>query len=311
MLGALLAMLRRRKMPLVLSATLIPLLAFIAICQTTPRYTATCEVIYDPNSSYAARELQSILRSDPTTDAVMASQIEILQGLRMAERLTERFELARDPEFNTALLPPSFWRSLTNGVVDWVGGRTINPESERQAVLRAVQQAIGAKTVKTSRVIEVSFTSTNPMLAADAANALINLYLADQLALKADAVRHANEWLDGQVGELRREVREAEDRICRLPRAGVTGAGRASRAGHRAGKPSQRRPGAGPQRSGGLAVAPRRRPRTQHRTGAGRDRTKRGRAALATGSAFGPIQSLLARLGPKSSDRRGASRPAS
>jgi polysaccharide biosynthesis transport protein len=69
MLGALLAMLRRRKLPMVLSATLVPLLACIAITQTTPRYTGMGAVIYDP-SAYAARELQSILRADPTTDAV-------------------------------------------------------------------------------------------------------------------------------------------------------------------------------------------------------------------------------------------------
>jgi polysaccharide biosynthesis transport protein len=212
MLEALLAMLRRRKLPMVLSATLVPLLACIAITQTTPRYTGMGAVIYDP-SAYAARELQSILRADPTTDAVMASQIEILQGLRMAERLTDRFDLDRYPEFNPALLPPSLWRSFANGILRWLGPGAVNPQSQHQVVIRAAQKAIGAKTVKASRVIEISFTATSPSLAADAANALIELYLGDQLALKADAVRHANNWLDAQVGELRREVREAEDRI--------------------------------------------------------------------------------------------------
>src|SRR5689334_5734269 len=115
MLRSLIAMLRRRKMPLVLSATLIPILAFIAISQTIPRYTATGEVIYDP-SGYAAHELQSILRVDPTTDAVMASQLEILQGLRMAERLTDRFGCVNDPESNPALTPPNFLRFVADSL---------------------------------------------------------------------------------------------------------------------------------------------------------------------------------------------------
>src|SRR5690349_21423730 len=72
MLGLLLGMARRRKVPLVSVALLVPLLAFVALAQITPRYTASGLVLYDP-SGYAARELQSILRADPTTDSVMAS----------------------------------------------------------------------------------------------------------------------------------------------------------------------------------------------------------------------------------------------
>src|SRR5206468_3687368 len=85
--------------------------------------------------------------------------------------------------------------------------------SERDVVMRAVQKAIDAKTVKTSRLMEVSFTAESPHLAADGANALAEFYIADQVAVKTEAVRRANEWLEARVSDLRRGVATDEDRI--------------------------------------------------------------------------------------------------
>ena len=92
-------MLRRRRLAFLACALLIPLCALIALKQTTPRYTATGALIYEP-SEYKGRELQSVLQSDPTTEAVMASQAEILHSLHIAEGVTAQLHLFNDPEFN-------------------------------------------------------------------------------------------------------------------------------------------------------------------------------------------------------------------
>src|SRR5262245_21083952 len=70
--AAILAILQRRKWLLLASIVLCPLLAYIAISQLTPRYTATGMLLYD-GSEYKVRELQSILQVTPITDAVMAT----------------------------------------------------------------------------------------------------------------------------------------------------------------------------------------------------------------------------------------------
>src|SRR4051794_31648153 len=69
--AAVLAILRRRKYWLLAPILLCPLLAYVALSQITPRYTATGTLLYDM-AEYKVRELQSILRVDPITDAVMA-----------------------------------------------------------------------------------------------------------------------------------------------------------------------------------------------------------------------------------------------
>ena len=79
-----------------------PLLTYVAISQFTPRYTATGTLLYDA-SEYKLRELQSILRVDPITDAVMATQAEVLRGMPVVEQVASRLNLHTNPEFNVSL----------------------------------------------------------------------------------------------------------------------------------------------------------------------------------------------------------------
>jgi polysaccharide biosynthesis transport protein len=80
-------------------------------------------------------------------------------------------------------------------------------------VLIAVQLAIGSSTVRASRVITITFTAADRVLAAAAVNMVMDVFIKDQLGGKYRAVRKANEWLDSRVAELRAQVRSAEDRI--------------------------------------------------------------------------------------------------
>jgi capsular exopolysaccharide synthesis family protein len=217
-----LAALRRRLLPFLLCLLAFPTLAGIAVSRLPARYTATGTVLYEP-TDYTARELQSILRTDPAPDAVMASQAELARSLAAASALADTYRLDTRPEFNPALRPPGLLaRTLAalRGIpplAGLLGGpRTdgdVRPEAAREAVLRSVQWAIGVQVVRGSRVLEVSFTSHDPQFAAEAANFLMRRYIDDQLEAKFTAVRRAAEWLEGRVDSLRSEVRTAEDRI--------------------------------------------------------------------------------------------------
>src|ERR1035438_5438806 len=89
---AMIGVFRRHLWAFLLVVALVPGSAWIAIERTAPRYTASGSLIYEP-SDYKVRELESILRTDPTTEAVMASQAEVLQSLKVAQRVAERGNL--------------------------------------------------------------------------------------------------------------------------------------------------------------------------------------------------------------------------
>jgi len=213
------AALRRRHLVLLGSILLWPLFGFIAIKQFTPEYTAVGTLIYEP-SEYKLRELQSILQSDPTTEAVMASQAEILRGLRVVEEVVKRGNLYSNPEFNPAQRPRGPVRRAIDAVAAWFHldkkppaalGPTQDPG--RNATLMAVQEAFDVHTVKFSRVLEVDFTARDPQVAATAVNNAMDAYIRSQYAAKHRAVDRATGLLNDRAADLRKEVKASEDRI--------------------------------------------------------------------------------------------------
>ncbi len=229
--AALLAVVRRRKWALIAALVFFPVLAVGALSQLTPRFTCTATVIYEAQE-FQIRELQSIVRDEAgTTSVVLQSQLEIIRSLAMAERLAERLDLARRPEFNWTIAPPSnlsqvrrWARSQGARVAGIVSEdlaaasappprRPPTPEEARLGVVLSTLSRITAVIVPNSRVINISFTSESPAIAQAGANLLAELYINDQLEQKFEAVRRATGWLEGRVGQLRQEVVDAEDRI--------------------------------------------------------------------------------------------------
>ncbi len=216
---ALFGILRRHKAPFLLCLLGLPLCALTAISQITPRYTATGMLVYETNE-YKARELQSMVRSDPVTEAVMATQAEILQSLHIAQRVLERRQLASNPEFNRALRPPPVWQAIlpwafaapnAAALDDQMPGPRL--DSARNAALLAVQAALHARPIRFSHAIEVTFTAQDPVLAAAAVNDAMDVYVKDQFGAKARMVRNATALLRKQANELRQETRKSEDAI--------------------------------------------------------------------------------------------------
>jgi succinoglycan biosynthesis transport protein ExoP len=217
-----LAALRQRRLTLLATVILLPLCAYIVLLRITPVYTATGSLLYEP-SEYTLREMQSIQRADPITEATMASQAELLQSQHIAQKVAERGNLLRNPEFNAALRPPPLPRRLLRALSRLLGmddedvpeesvyGPVLDPASDHTTL--AVQARLHASPVRFSHVIEVTFVAEDPLVAAAAVNNAMDVYIKDQYAAKHRMVDHANEVLEKQASELRREVRRAEEKM--------------------------------------------------------------------------------------------------
>jgi succinoglycan biosynthesis transport protein ExoP len=220
-LAGFLSAVRQRRGTLIATIMLVPLCAYLTLRQITPLYTATGSLIYDP-SEYKARELQSILRADPTTESIMASQAEILRSLHIAEQVANRGNLFENPEFNAALRPPGLI-GRTVRTVRWLLGMETDVPHEsiygpvwdrsRDRTLQAVQDALHAAAVRSSHVVEVTFIADDPVVAAAAVNNAMDAYIKEQYAAKHRAVESATRLLEKQANDLRKQVHNAEERV--------------------------------------------------------------------------------------------------
>ena len=214
--------LRQRRITLIAVIVLVPLCAYLTLRRITPLYIASGTLIYEP-SEYKVRELQSILREDPTNEAMMASQSEILHSLHIAQKVAERGNLFANPEFNAALRPPGTLHRVMLALRGLLGMETDAPPAEpvygpqpdrtRDKTLLAVQNALSAKPVRLSHVIEVTFTAADPTVAAAAVNNAMDAYIKEQYAAKHRAVDSATALLERQAADLRQQVRKAEERM--------------------------------------------------------------------------------------------------
>ncbi len=216
---ALIEVLRRRKLPFLACLVVVPAIAALALHRVTPLYTAVGALIYEPGR-YRSQELQSVLQTGPTTEAVMASQAEVLHGLRLIEPMAQRLDLFSNPEFNASLRRPSMVQRLLARVAllrappsrdDAASGPPVS--SPRNQVLLAAQRAVTVRPLNNSHVMEVTFTASDPALTAAAVNTLMDIYVKAGLAAKYSAVDKARAWLERRAAELRSELRKQEDRI--------------------------------------------------------------------------------------------------
>ena len=93
------------------------------------------------------------------------------------------------------------WRSGSSAVSADLGA-LVAPEPPAEtppkdaAEISAAEEArdrLVVQVVRNSRVLQIQFTSEDPELARDVANLVADLYIADQLEAKFNAVRRAND----------------------------------------------------------------------------------------------------------------------
>ncbi len=216
-LPGLLSAIRQRRRVLVATMLAVPLSAFLVLQQITPQYTATGSLIYQ------ASDYQGALRQDPITEATMASQAEVLQDLWVAEEIATRGNLYANPDFNASLRPPGLVSRVLSDVRFLLGDAPDNGPDEhfigpirdhaRELTLVAVHAALHAAPVRLSHIIEVTFTASDPTVAANAVNNAMDTYIKRLYSDKHVKIGDGAAQFESQARALRANVQQSEERI--------------------------------------------------------------------------------------------------
>lgn len=202
--SGLLAGLRKRSGE-ILAATLIGLgLAVLYLFMTVPTYTSSSILYINPLPNRVVNEEALSPTISGADLAIVESQIPILGSDAMMQRVVETLSLDQDGEF------------IGTGALTKL--RQLIAPSPQTAPAKARAAARLAKMVKIQHVprtyiVEVEVTSGSAAKAAQIADTLVSLYLSSQTSARADDERRANELINSRLGELRDQVRKAEDRV--------------------------------------------------------------------------------------------------
>jgi polysaccharide biosynthesis transport protein len=173
----------------------------IATFRMQPIYEATATVEIDRDAPNAFRFSESD-QDDEYVDLedYIVTQSKVLESETLAMQTIKSMGLDQLPEF---------------------GGQPGKPEKPepagREASLRrppalgAFLGGLAVKRVPNSRLLNVSFESTDPVLAARVANAHLNNFIEQNFRSRFDAATQASNWMAGQLNEMKIKVENAED----------------------------------------------------------------------------------------------------
>jgi capsular exopolysaccharide synthesis family protein len=206
-----LAMLHKRR-GIVLTCLVLSLAVAVLYNYTTrPVYQATTQILID-------RDTPDVLPNKELVELVQGgmdyyqTQYQLLKSRTLAERAVERLKLQTHPELATGpMMNPwervrGFFGYPPSAVVDTTGMR-LSPAAA------AFRSRIVVDPIPGSRLVNLHFRAYDPQVAADAVNALAQLYIEQSLELRFTTSTEATGWLSERLKEQQTRVVAAEQAL--------------------------------------------------------------------------------------------------
>jgi succinoglycan biosynthesis transport protein ExoP len=172
-----------------------------------PLYTASANIIIDNRQVRAVHDVSTLAEWPILDNAEVESQVEVLRSEKVGLAVVKHLNLSDDPAF----VNPT-WMDKIGAILDNLGPLTgsrpplngADPGLNRQLkALKTLNRHLLITRVGRTLVLQIDYTSPDPVRAAEIANAYTDAYLLEQLNSRIEAARRARSWLQQQTEELR------------------------------------------------------------------------------------------------------------
>jgi succinoglycan biosynthesis transport protein ExoP len=231
-----LRVLYKRRWAAIPAFLVIVVVGVINTYRTTPIYEAHAQILIEKDTPRVAGLNDMFSQQDGWyNDEFYQTQYRILQSRSLARRAVKTMRLGEHPAYKRMIAtpPPMTLTGAATAAYSAVKTAIVGaaPKTERREVIpqptasgETAQEAaladsfLGALTVvpvRNSRLVELRFTSSEPQLAADMANALAKTYIEQNLEFKFNSSKEATDWLSSQMAEQRKKVEDSEAQLQR------------------------------------------------------------------------------------------------
>jgi succinoglycan biosynthesis transport protein ExoP len=230
----LLRIFHRRKRAIFVTASVVFLLSVCACVFMTRRYTAS-SVIQLEKSSSDSLGLDSLMgaASGGASDALsvnidLQTQASILESEALALKVVKDLNLEQNEDFKPHFSPIGWAMGLVSprGPADPVHASLEDSPARRARVAKAFAKNLKVKVTAGTRLLEVDFTNRDPKVAAAVVNHLVQALIDYTFQTKFTATNQVSQWLEGQLGDLRKQSEELQSRVVALQQgSGIFGVG--------------------------------------------------------------------------------------
>jgi succinoglycan biosynthesis transport protein ExoP len=201
---------RRRWLTLALVSAAVFGLGVVLILMMTPQYTALARVRIDPSRnplSNSPQESQQALSPE-----AIETEVSVIKSTDLARRVVRKLGLVNDAEY-------------TKFMKDELASRAMSPSDRESAVAGRLAGGLSVDREKLTYILDVKFTSRDPIKAAKIANAFAQAYIDTKVGNNVGTASRQAEFFQKRLDALGREVRAADEQVAAYrARAGIRGA---------------------------------------------------------------------------------------
>lgn len=186
----------------------VTLLAALAVFQMTPVYRSTSLLLIE-NAKSKVLTINDLYEGQRDSMEAFNSQVQILKSRPVAEKVIRNLKLTEHPEM-ASLNKPGWFGSEPTGTKEQIAAEL------QEAVYRSFANSLTIEPIIKSQIVKISFDSTDKVLAAAVANAMVDAYIDNELDARSQMTQKANEWLMQRMDGLRKKLEESEQALQRF-----------------------------------------------------------------------------------------------
>lgn len=205
----------RRKWGILALAAIVSLITLLVTLAITPVYQATSTLLIESQGANAV-SIEEVYGLDTRAQQYYDTQFEILKSRPLAERVIYRLNLAANPQF----APWMAEEADAGGGAGWLSFLSGDEEAGAAARLDPVLELTGPyldkltiAPVRDTQLVHVRYEATNPVLAADIANAHAQSYIESTLDARVEMTQSVSDWMSRRLDVLRNKLRDSERRL--------------------------------------------------------------------------------------------------
>jgi capsular exopolysaccharide synthesis family protein len=205
----------KRKWAILGLVVVVAMLAVAVAMSMTPIYRATAVVMFESEKSQVV-SIEDLYTRSSGNQTYLSTQLEIVRSREVALKTVQALQLWDHPAFDPRVPRTGPMDTAQNQVRAWLGMvppvDTIDwtPERLASAVVGAFQGSVSVELLRNSQIARVSFESSDPLLAARAANQLAQVFIENDLNARYEMTRQATNWLQTRVTDLKDKVLQSE-----------------------------------------------------------------------------------------------------
>ena len=208
--------------------------AFLLVMAGVTVYTFTATPIYEARTRLLIEAenpnvitFKEVIDEDQAKADYYQTQYNILQSRALARKTIESLKLWEHPLLDRAAgkgkgfsasrliggavgLVTGMFSSAPAAAADSPGGEETEAQSR---AIDALLDDLAISPIRNSRLVDLKFRSPDAALSTRIVNGLAKNYIDQTLEYKFSASKEANDWLDGQLAEQRKEVETAEAKL--------------------------------------------------------------------------------------------------